>query len=263
MARSYLWGILALGLLLGAFVMPAIPVKAAEAAPDIVVSTQFDAATIVKGYTLASSDGIMRLGIRPNTLNVSTRVDVKTLDPVLMEGTYPTNESLLGNVYLFDILNKTSYDGTDFFFLEIKYPPSSSAGLMHGRRQIYFWNGVTSAWEVLPSEDDPADGSVRALIHLPYARLAIFEEQIPELGTASWYSYKGCDCAASPDYPKGSYLVVSRQDDPTKSVTVQVNDWGPDRTRFPDRVIDLDKIAFEKLGPLGAGVLHVRVQLLQ
>lgn len=263
MARSYLWGILALGLLIGAFVMPAIPVKADETAPEVVVSTQFDAATIVKGYTLESSDGLMRLGIRPNTLNVSTQVDVKTLDPSIMTGAYPENETLLGNVYLFDILNKTSYDGSDYFFLEIKYPFGSPTTAVHGKRQIYFWNGVTNAWEVLPSEDDPTDGSVRALIHLPYARLAIFEDQIPEYGTASWYGYQGCDCAASPDYPKGSYLVVSRQDDPTKSITVKVNDFGPDRALFPDRVVDLDKVAFEKLGPLGAGVLHVRVQLLQ
>ena len=251
----------------------AAPVRAAEDIEQI-SSTQFDAETIAKGFTLESGDGLFRLGIRPATLNVSTRVDVKTLDASLMAATLPADKTLVGDVYLFDILNKSSYDGKDFFFLEIKYPIEASAedpeaievvetNSMHGRRRIHFWNGVSSAWEELPSEDSPDTGSVRALIHLPYARLAIFDEKTMEVGQASWYAYKGCDCAASPDYPKGTYLVVTRTDDPTRTVTVKVNDYGPERDVFPDRIIDLDKGAFAKLAGLGAGVIDVRVTLLQ
>src|SRR3989339_886136 len=241
---------------------------------EVVVSTQFDAQTIVKGYPLESSDELMRLGIRPETLNVSTRVDVKTLDSSLMQDTLasfnqdPNDEvathTLLGNIYLFDILNKESYDGSDFFFLEIKYPQEQTNDQdLHGRRRIFFFNGVKSVWEELPSEDSPQTQSVRALIHLPYARLAIFEDQVPEVGEASWYAYKGCDCAASPDYPKGSYLVVTSVEDPEKSVTVMVNDYGPDRSVHPDRIIDLDKVAFAKLASLGLGLIDVRVKFLQ
>ncbi|MBI5794244.1 hypothetical protein HZA87_04140 [Candidatus Uhrbacteria bacterium] len=244
---------------------------------EVIVSTTFDAETIVKGYTLESSDGLMRLGIRPNTLSTATRVDMKTLDPSIMADTlesfepttYDLQPLLLGNIYLFDILNKDSYDRNDFFFLEIKYPSlevgseTLEVGL-HGRRRIYFYNGVKSDWEVLPSTDNPETHSVRALIHLPYARLAIFEDsEIPEVGEASWYGYKSCDCAASPDYPKGSSLVVTRLDDPTKSVTVKVNDYGPDRSVHPGRIIDLDKVAFAKLVSLGAGLIDVRVTFLE
>ena len=82
-------------------------------------------------------------------------------------------------------------------------------------------------------------------------------------GVASCYAYKECDCAASPDYPKGSYLVVSRADDPERSVTVQVNDYGPDRSVHPDRVIDLDAVAFKQLASLGAGLINVTVKFLQ
>jgi hypothetical protein len=228
-----------------------------------VLSTTFDAQTIVKGYTLESSDGLMRLGIRPDTLNVPTRVDIKTLDPSIMQDTL--TQEPLGNIYLFDILNKESYDGADFFFLEITYPvEEQEEETLHGRRRIYFYNGVKSVWEELPSSDNPETQSVRALIHLPYARLAIFEDrEIPEVGAASWYGYKGCDCAASPDYEKGTELLVTRLDDPTKSVTVTVNDYGPDRSVHPDRIIDLDKVAFAKLVSLGAGLIDVRVELVQ
>lgn len=229
---------------------------------EVVLSTTFDANTIAKGYTLESSDGLMRLGIRPGTLNVSTRVDIKTLDPSVMAETL-TGDQLLGNIYLFDILNKASYDTKDFFFLEIKYPETENKDQrLHGRRRIFFYNGVKSIWEELSSQDNIETQSVRALIHLPYARLAIFEDEIPEIGEASWYAYKKCDCAASPDYPKGSYLVVSRTDDITKSVTVRVNDYGPDRSLHPNRVIDLDAEAFKKLAPLSWGLIDVKVQLL-
>ncbi|KKW31370.1 MAG: hypothetical protein UY76_C0059G0003 [Candidatus Uhrbacteria bacterium GW2011_GWA2_52_8d] len=203
-------------------------------------------------------------------IHASARVDLKTLDPSIMgdtlaafhlstSSTFPP--ALLGNIYLFDILNKESYDGSDFFFLEIKYPESEDG--MHGRRRIYFYNAVKSMWEELPSIDNPETASVRALIHLPYARLAIFEDEVPEVGEASWYAYKDCDCAASPDYPKGSYLVVTSVEDSEKSVTVMVNDYGPDRAVHPDRIIDLDKVAFAKLASLGLGLIDVRVRLLQ
>jgi hypothetical protein len=247
---------------LGLLALTAWPAQAAVS--EQIVAIQFDAATIVKGYTVESGDGLFRLGIRPDTLNVATRVDVKTLDRSLMEATLPTDKELVGSIYLFDILNKTSYDGRDFFFLEIRYPEETDiVSKLHGRRRVHFWNGVSGQWEELPSEDSPLTGSVRALIHLPYARLAIFEETVPEVGKASWYAYKGCDCAASPDYPKGTYLVVTRADDPTRSVTVRVNDYGPDRSVHPDRVIDLDKVAFAKLASTRAGVIEVSVRLLQ
>ena len=241
---------------------------------EIVRSVEFDADTIVKGYTLESHDSVMRLGIRPETLNVSTRVDIKTLDPLIMGDTLEsfadgpddevTSRELLGNIYLFDILNKESYDGSDFFFLEIRYPEEPEQDeRLHGKRRIYFFNSMSGEWEELPSHDNPETASVRALIHLPYARLAIFEDQVPEVGQASWYAWKACDCAASPDYPKGSYLVVTSVNRPERSVTVVVNDYGPDRSVHPDRIIDLDAVAFKQLAPLGAGLIDVEVKLLQ
>ena len=241
------------------------PVIASEVVGEIVLSTQFNAETIVKGYTLESHDQMMRLGIRPQTLNVSTQVDIKTLAPEVMSDTYPEDKTLLGNVYLFDIIEKESYDGSDFFFLEIKYPDQGDAlSIYKTRKRIYFFNAISEQWEELPSTDHPDLNSVRALIHLPYARLAVFEDPaaMPE-GVASWYDYKDCNCAASPDYPKGSYLVVSRTDAPERSVTVQVNDYGPDRSIHPDRVIDLDAVAFEQLASLGAGLIDVTVKFLQ
>ena len=79
-------------------------------------------------------------------------------------------------------------------------------------------------------------------------------------GTASWYAYKRCRCAASPDFPKGTRLRVRSVADPKKYTVIRVNDWGPDRKRHPERVIDLDKVAFMELAPKGAGLIKVTVE---
>lgn len=81
-------------------------------------------------------------------------------------------------------------------------------------------------------------------------------------GMASWYSYKKCLCAASPDVPKGTRLIVRRADDRSRFVVVTVNDWGPERDKFPERAIDLDKVAFKRIGNTRGGVLRVVVDVV-
>lgn len=78
-------------------------------------------------------------------------------------------------------------------------------------------------------------------------------------GQASWYRYKNGFFAASPDYPKGSVLQVTNLSN-GKTVKVTVNDFGPDRGIHPDRVIDLDYVAFSEIASPGAGVASVSVE---
>lgn len=75
-------------------------------------------------------------------------------------------------------------------------------------------------------------------------------------GRSSWYAFKGCDCAANPWLPKGSYAKVTNNAN-GKSVIVRINDRGP---FVPGRIIDLDKVAFAKIASLGAGVIDVTME---
>jgi hypothetical protein len=75
-------------------------------------------------------------------------------------------------------------------------------------------------------------------------------------GQGTWYAYKGGMFAASTTIPKGHYAKVTSLAS-GKSVVVQINDYGP---QGKGRVIDLDKVAFQKLAPLGAGVIGVKVE---
>ena len=75
-------------------------------------------------------------------------------------------------------------------------------------------------------------------------------------GQATWYAYRGGMFAASTTIPKGGFAKVTSTTS-GKSIIVQINDYGP---QGKGRIIDLDKVAFQKLASLGAGVIGVKVE---
>src|SRR3989344_6177802 len=75
-------------------------------------------------------------------------------------------------------------------------------------------------------------------------------------GGASWYAHTGTLAAANPWLPMGSYVKVTNTEN-GKSVIVVINDRGP---FVAGRIIDLDKVAFEKIASLGSGVVHVKME---
>ncbi len=78
-------------------------------------------------------------------------------------------------------------------------------------------------------------------------------------GQASWYTYKGCDCAANQWLPIGSKVKVTNKAN-GKSVVVKINDRGP----FADnRIIDLDKKAFQKIASLKSGVINIKMEEIE
>ncbi len=105
-------------------------------------------------------------------------------------------------------------------------------------------------------------GSAEVKIHMGATVRLVEVESYMAQGKASWYAYKKCPCAASPDFPKGTLVKVTNADKPSKTVVVKINDYGPERDKFPDRAIDLDKVAFKTLASLSAGVIRVIVEPL-
>lgn len=83
-------------------------------------------------------------------------------------------------------------------------------------------------------------------------------------GKASWYvhpHYRTILMAASTIYPKGSIVKVTNLAN-NKSVTVTIKDYGPDPIKHPERVIDLNKIAFQKIASTRAGIINVSVDVI-
>ena len=67
----------------------------------------------------------------------------------------------------------------------------------------------------------------------------------------------GTLACASRMFPRGTWLRVTNLAN-KKRVIVQVNDYGP--TKGSDKMIDLDKVAFIKIGNLSQGVINVKVE---
>lgn len=78
-------------------------------------------------------------------------------------------------------------------------------------------------------------------------------------GQGTWYAYQGGMFAASTTIARGGYAKVTNTAT-GKSIVVQINDYGP---QGKGRVIDLDKVAFQKIASLGAGVIGVKVEEIQ
>lgn len=127
-------------------------------------------------------------------------------------------------------------------------------------RAIWYFDLKAQVWKRLKSFNNFAKQVVTVPTKKTSLIFAILQRQTPMTeGKASWYKYKGCDCAASPDYPKGTKLKVTNIKN-GKSVIVTINDWGPERDLFPDRVIDLDVTAFKQIANKRLGTCKVKVE---
>ena len=212
-----------------------------------------DQSTIAKGITLNIDKGNFLMGIFPNVLNDRAQFEFLKLDELM-----PDKEGFarVSPVYQFDLKNKEVYNQQKPLVVEIKFTSDSGA-----IKSLFYFDKIRGKWQILPTKNDYQRKISRAKIHLPFARVAVFETpSVLEQGRASWYAYRNCLCAASPDFPQGSELKVTNIEN-GKSVIVRINDYGPDRRIFPDRVIDLDKAAFSRIAQLSEGVANVQVEV--
>lgn len=130
------------------------------------------------------------------------------------------------------------------------------AGLKEQKFLITYKNGVEIKRKLLTEK----------VLEKPVTEIRKFGTKIEveesQEGQASWYSYKKCLCAAHPFYEFGRFVRVTSLSS-GKSIIVKINDRGPELTKHPDRMIDLDLVAFKELAPLGVGIIGVKVELLK
>lgn len=216
------------------------------------VKINLDNATVKKGYPVKTPDGFFNFYILPDALQQSAEITIKPLN--LAGFNINPGLKLISPIYYFYI------DAADGEFpqkdlpIDIKY-----FGDNVNVKDIYYWDNINMTWLPSPSITRYNEGVVRTLTHQREMILAVFSKEIMEKGIASWYRYKGGDFAASPDYAKGTKLKVTNLAN-HKSVIVAVNDYGPDRSVHPERIIDLDRVAFAKIADPSAGVIVVSVE---
>lgn len=159
--------------------------------------------------------------------------------------------------YEYSFITPGFYDPSRPMDVKIHYPEKSDR-----LKQIFSFDFLSSVWRPVPTVDHPEEQYVSMRTDATSAWLRVLAQpEVMSSGKASWYKYKEGLFAASPDFPKGTVLRVHNLNN-GKFVDVTVNDYGPDRSIHPDRVIDLDRVAFERIAPLSAGLASVRVEVL-
>ncbi|MHB8904113.1 MAG: RlpA-like double-psi beta-barrel domain-containing protein, partial [Patescibacteria group bacterium] len=164
----------------------------------------------------------------------------------------------LSPIYDYKFISDQIFDPARPMTIKISYDKTNNY-----LKQIFVYDELGRKWLPLETHDFPNEKYVSAVTTSLAGRLALFNSQnILTVGTASWYSYKGGNFAASPDYAKGSIIRVYNLSN-NKYVDVTINDWGPERAKHPDRVIDLDKVAFKKIASTGDGLVKVKIEPLK
>lgn len=235
------------GLILISFFVPFKGLMAEES-----ISIVLDEKTIKKGYTVKSSDKNIVLTLLPNfTKKNPEGISVILNDLGRDESLLPSTKNFISNLYEVEIGTKNF---TKPYILDLKYATENDSA-----RAVYFYNPYSNKWSAVNNAViNKEKKTYRLKLTLPYVKLAVLEEK-PLLGKASWYKCIGGLYAASVDYPRKSFLKVTNLDN-NKSVVVKVNDYGPDKKIFPDRVIDLDVVAFKKIASKSKGVINVKVE---
>jgi hypothetical protein len=219
------------------------------------IDIYLDQATIARGYTVSSADEYLKLSLVPGILSADTRVLIEEVADELMFSPWSLKKE--SAIFQFEFLNKRAYDDHKPFYIQFSYDDSSN-----NLKQVFFYDKNYDSWRPLPTQDFPDKKFVRSLIHLPYARIAVFSyPEILSIGQASWYKHKGGNFTASTDFPAGSALRVHNLAN-NKFVDVTVNDFGPDRNRFPNRVLDLDYEAFKKISAGSEGLINILIEPL-
>ncbi len=218
------------------------------------VSADLNAAASFKGDALSTADHNFTVSFPAKSLLTAVRIDAELVSEELPT---PWKLEKISPTYQFDLSDSSAYNNKLPITLTIGYNGDNQY-----YKRVYFFDKNSQSWRELPTTDNPANQTVTAKIFLPYAQVAVMSDpSILVLGKASWYAYKGGNFAAAVDFPKGSKLRVYNTDN-NKSVDITVNDFGPDRAQFPDRILDLDKVAFKKIASKGEGVINIRVQPL-
>lgn len=162
----------------------------------------------------------------------------------------------LSSVFEYSFSQPETYDPSRPMEIKIAYDQKNNY-----LKQIFVFDELAGNWQPLLTKDDPIKKYVTASTTATQGKLILASNaDILTVGTASWYKYKNGMFAASPDFKKGSILVVTNLDN-GKKIEVTINDWGPERAKHPDRVIDLDKVAFQKLASTGAGLIKVKIEI--
>jgi len=203
----------------------------------------------------AVSAANLEINYHSQAFTAPVSLNIITLD---QPNNLPWEWEILSPAYEYSFLTSGFYDPSRPLEIKINYDENNNYF-----KQVFSYDSLAGVWRPLLTHDYPREKYVVAQTNATSGRLIVLSNSdVMTVGTASWYSYKNGLFAASPDFIKGTILRVHNLDN-GKYVDVTINDWGPERDKHPDRVIDLDRFAFEKIASPGLGLAAVKVEPLK
>ncbi|HCP08310.1 MAG TPA: hypothetical protein DIT25_00715 [Candidatus Moranbacteria bacterium] len=235
-----------------------IPEKSAPIFPGTIISIQraqkikieadgknIEAHTFQKDVAGALAENGIRLGrldkVSPGLSSVPDEKNIITITRINVE------KKAIEEKIDFKILTETD---SKMGWREEKIKREGEKGIQEIKYEITYKNGKEISRTVLEKKIIK-DSVAQIVIKGTYVKTGK-----THTGLGTWYAWKGGLFAASPWLPMGSYAKVTNKAN-GKSVIVQINDRGP---FGPNRIIDLDKVAFAKIASVGAGVIDVKVE---
>ncbi len=215
---------------------------------------RFAMEAIQHGYTAEYRNADFRLAVMPNLVNEAITLEMKQFDGAaelpLLDG-----KKLVSDYFIYDILSQAGNNPIALnrpLILAVRFQSDTLY-----RKVIHYWASNKQQWIPLPSTTDYTGRYVRAYSHLPFSRIAVFEDPNSFEGVASWYRDSRYPYGAAIDaYPIGTKLRVTSIEN-NISIIVQVTSHG---LNAPGRVIDLTSNGFSKLAPLSQGLTRVKVE---
>lgn len=215
--------------------------------------------TLIKGYTWKILNQNWSITFWPKSFNTDVVANLEILDNKIADAWPALPDKFSGSIYKIDINTGESVI-QPVKSLTVVLPMESK---LNNKHMIWKWQAGNQTWIKLDSTTIFGKNQVRANIDKFPVYLVVADDPDVWEGVASWYKYKYCNCAASTIYPKGTKLKVTNISGSArngKSVIVKVNDYGPDPKIHPDRVIDLDYVAYKAIGKVRGGTMMVRVE---
>ncbi len=214
------------------------------------VRSRLDTETIRRGFTLETADQEFRLGVTPNAVGERKQVHAAIKNGDIRE-VETQGEVLLSRIYSFDIFHKNTVEVFQPIWISVKWDVESTAGYA-----LKYWDGNQKMWIEIPSTVNYSEGRVQAAIHLPYAIVAVFQDDTIEYsGQASWMDWHG---AAMNDVEIGTEVLVENPDTGATATTTVLS-TGP---FVEGRIIDLPRSIFASIGDVAQGVISVIVRPL-
>ena len=209
---------------------------------------------IIPGSVLAR-DASLEINYQPQPFTAAVKLNISENKDSL---NIPWEWEALTPAYDYSLVSSGFYDPSRPINIKIYYPNKNNK-----LKQIFSYDMAAKVWRPILTTDFPGEQYVTAKTDSVSGRLIVLSNpDVLTVGDASWYKYKNGLFAASPDFAKGTILRVYNLTN-GKFVDVTVNDFGPERAKHPTRVVDLDKVAFQKIASTGDGIVSVRIETLK